>query len=63
MPERMALARALLIQAGTDYPNLDAADRYVIVESQHPELFASASVELSVDLRADYVSALRAKRW
>jgi hypothetical protein len=38
---------ALLVQAETDYPALSAAARYVIVESQHPQLFEDASIKVS----------------
>jgi hypothetical protein len=34
---------ALLVQAATDYPALSAAERYLIVESQHEELFKKSS--------------------
>jgi hypothetical protein len=41
----MERIEALLVQVARDYPDLDAAARYVIVESKNPQLFEGASIK------------------
>jgi len=48
-------SQALLDEARTVYPNLDAEQRYLLVEASNPELFAGASIkmgQLGIDPRS-----------